>query len=78
MRCMTGESREYRVAFVIKPHEAEAGRLARYPRVVDLAKVAEEVAQGARLSLGRQVANEDLHARPHEHRTKQMFVIDRH
>jgi len=44
---------KYRVAFVIKPYEAKARRLARHPGIVDLAKLAEEVVQVARFCLGR-------------------------
>lgn len=53
-------SRQYRVTLVVEPYEAEARRLARHPRVVDLAEVAEEVAEVARLGLGGQVPDENL------------------
>ena len=59
-----GMCQEYRVALVFKPDECEARRLARHPRIVDLAEVAEKVAQVARLRLRRKVSDEDLHTPP--------------
>jgi len=52
----------YRITLVLKPDEAEAGRLARDPGVVDDAIVTEEVAQIALIRLGRNVADENLRA----------------
>lgn len=60
----TGICQEYRVALVFKPDECEARRLARHPRIVDLAEVAEKIAQIARLRLRRKVSDEDLHMPP--------------
>ena len=63
--CGVGDIREanageYRVALVVEPYESKARGLASHPSVVDLAEVAEKVAQVARLRLRRQVANKNL------------------
>jgi hypothetical protein len=52
----------YRITLVLKPDEAEAGRLACDPGVIDDAIVTEEVAQIALIRLGRNVADENLRA----------------
>ena len=57
----SGGIQEYRVALVVKPHEAKARRLARHPRIVDLAKIAEKVAEIPCLCLWRQVSDKNLH-----------------
>jgi hypothetical protein len=56
----SGASQKYRVAFVFEPNEAEAGRLASHPCIIDLPKVAEEIPEVTRLRLGRKVADKNL------------------
>ena len=56
----SGAIQKYRVAFVFEPNEAEAGRLASHPCIIDLPKVAEEIPEVTRLRLGRKVADKNL------------------